>query len=226
MPHPRWIFPTLMICFLSACGLGSHREETPIWDDVNLNAYNRTPEFDSLDFDSVSPSTDTTYWELRRAYPHQDGSVRFDVVAKAGEMCADASNKSNCETAFAATEATKSGFGRECYPQEMCYLFVASMYRGNIKVWDSLELFEAFLQPVNSEVEALLIARVHFYTWSAQRKDLGAIRELNDGYQLVLSQGQDCKMNRYLVHIHANGKLDQLRHNVAYKDEDVPCVMP
>lgn len=80
---------------LSACGSGTGHYEGRIWPDIDLDQYESIPRLEDLAWGTVTPSEETTYWELRQNWRGVIDST-ITVIGSDGEKCAEADDPDAC----------------------------------------------------------------------------------------------------------------------------------
>ena len=122
-------------------------------------------------------------------YPELDGSVRaeFEEVG------------------------VPAGFTYDCMPAT-CRRHFISVEGTDIKTWWRTDEARAFLGDVQSLVEALIIARSHGYSFNPGEKKLGAIREIEDGFELVgtkaINSCNPIRTDRFLLRVNRDGSIE------------------
>jgi hypothetical protein len=206
----------LLLWLLVVCSAGC---DSTTGLDVDLSAFNQIPSLEDLDYGSVVPGVDYDYWEYRLAY----GNFEFQVFGSAGlhsREDLDADLLAVFDTVFPAF-----GFGNACLPGD-CYYYVASVRGGTIETWAGPDGFRAFVEIIDSEADAILLARAHDYYWGSEKKT-AAVRTVAGGYELVvLKTVEFCdpvQVNLYLLNISRDGTLAE-RQSAVWTRESGVCI--
>jgi len=202
------------VCYSEDVGIiipgadGPRRTRCTLWSDIDLSMYEVIPslEDETLHWENVQPAKATDYWELRSYYN--------GVIAKVGNKCQTATNQEACMVAFDTLNGT--GF-KPLYFQVRDRRFVVSNHGDTNCVWDTLEKLKVFLGTINSKEEAILLAVGHVFG-AGEKKEEGAIREVDGEYELIVLKGvRNCnpiQTNRYLIRIQPSGELRVLREQI------------
>lgn len=177
---------------------------------TDLEEYDLLPPFTDLAFASITTSAAFDLWELREATPA--GAHR--VVAVGGSL--DRSVVPPAVLAqFDATRA-ENGFDPSCLPG-YCYKYFVSLQGSRVDTWTSIEAVRAFLGPIDSRVEAAILAKGHGYFWEST-KETGAIRDVGGGYELVVLDlvkfCEPVEFDRFLVRIGSSGDVRIIKRQV------------
>lgn len=177
---------------------------------VDARAFDR-PECSNgvLSIGGLSPTKPVDYTELRVQSPRIDDQPR--ALNSSGTRCATASDKAACEAAIGAL-VTQSGFLEACFQICSRYSLVTSS-ADTITPIDSQAALKAFLGPIDTPQEALLIAFAEGYSISCQDKQRGAVKRVGDGFEVIGTKGYACgvgtSVKQYLLGISATGEVSR-----------------
>lgn len=219
----RLIVTTLIICFLIGCGSNDpvRPDPEPLWSDIDLSSYEPTITRDPA---SIKPSGTTDYWEFYHAILPSGYYASFHV----GVKCQNAKNQEKCISDFDTLrfleeeEKGKKGF----------LPFIVSNTGDDSFRWDSIG---TFLGTIDSKDEAMMLIEsgngYSFHWFYLTSKEEGAIREIDDGYEIIALKGVgDCRqhgytpIHRFLLHVARDGGIQVLREQVYRLDEG--CGIP
>jgi hypothetical protein len=189
------------------------------------NDFRSIPHFDELDFSKIVPSMATDYWELRSQ--HVDiatGGFQFWAIATGGSL-----EKGQLpDTIQAKIDSThvSEGFGTACYPYYSCFFYyIVFVHDNGISTAASVDELRQFLGFIDSETEALMLARANDYYWSPE-SNVGEIRRVNDGFEIIALKALSLcpiDIDRFVLHvISETGQVDVL-HSEDWDSEPI-CV--
>jgi hypothetical protein len=188
---------------------------------VSLAEFDAIPRLADLSFGQVRPAAAQDYWELRLSFP---GDATHEVIGFGGSLGKD----ELYPDVLAAFEAAhpESGFAVGCLPAG-CYQYVVSAAGSAVATWATVERLVEFLAPIDSREDAILMANAHGYTWPGGDVETGGVRDLADGYDLLLLKlVRDCQpvqTDRFLLRVPRSGDVRVLGSEVWQKDEDA-CI--
>jgi hypothetical protein len=195
--------PALMLT-LTAC-------ETITGLNLDMELYDALPQVEELDFSTVQPAQPFPYWELRFSLGEEHGE---DTILGSGGWL----GRENLPPEARATlEATRlpTGFAGGCLPS-WCFKFIAAVNAaGEVITIATVEELSAFLGPVGSLAEAVLLLDAHGYFWSDE--DQG-IRERADGWEAVVlelvSACAPVRYDRVIVSVSPEGTVTAGRREI------------
>jgi hypothetical protein len=197
MNHQGTIGWVVMASSLALGGCGS------FLDDLDLGEFTPAPGFSQFDLSRLQPAQPATYVELREGL-----GLTVTVLAAHGDKCAEASDRTACETAFDALTTTQ-GFGH-CVDHDCVKYYVVNRGEDSYTVGTLPEL-QDFFGVIDAPEEALSIASAHGYSWSASRIEEGAYRAVPEGYELIVTQmTSSCdpiERSRYLLLVTSSGDV-------------------
>ncbi len=217
---PRVLSVTLTILLVAACIRSRPTSSSDsLFRNLDLSAFAQIPAMQEIDSGAVSlslhPAHEYDYWELR--------GVRFDratMLAQGGRRSKDELSPAQvAEIDGIGTGSGEGGFGRGC-PPAWCFNYVVAVRSNQIEeVRHSAEL-GAFLGEIDTRDEAILSAEALDYLWRASKEE-GAIREVADGYELLVLKYMDsttrCQhggyradLYRVLLHLSRSGGITEL----------------
>ena len=191
------IIGSLLIALLAGCSNGL----------IDPELYEPLPSFDDLDFNLVEPSAPFYLWEIRERF--EGGPDR--VIAQGGIVPRDAVPAATLAEFDAAQVST--GFDVGCLPG-YCFKYVVTLQGNTVRIWNTVPQLVEFMGTINNQVEAAIVAKANGFYWTGE-PDAGAIRDVFDGYELVLLRViRYCDpflVNRYVVVVSASGFMRELR---------------
>jgi hypothetical protein len=196
--------------------------------------------FDPIDCDAgtwdpmphIKPSQSFDYAALRNVLWNAlgDGGVMINSSSEVtteshvGTACVNASDAAACTAALDSTrpsppEANHCGQGGcEVY-------FVATTLGDMVQQWSTREELIAFLGPIDSPEDALLLAFYDGYNLGHDPSggcDTAAVRKVDDGYEVyatkLTSWCRPLQYTRYLLKVSATGELTELRSAIAAEE--------
>lgn len=217
MPHQRFLPFVLSAITTILCAATCMAPETSVTpesmlDSLDLASFTQLPGMPQVDSGEVSlrlqPDARYDHWQLRR---FQNGAVV--ILAQGGRLSV---NELPAEFA-AAVEWTpdKAGFGSHCLPAR-CFKYIVTAGGDGVATLLSVDQLRPFLGDINTPDEAALLAEASGYHWGGSKED-AAIREVADGYQLLVLQQQqtsDCPLSdvyRVLLHVSRSAALTEER---------------
>ncbi|MFW5947705.1 MAG: hypothetical protein ACOCUW_04365, partial [Gemmatimonadota bacterium] len=200
-----------------------------------LDAYDPIPALGDLDWSAVDPAAAWDYWELRRAGPAPD-----PVLGTGGALTLEELDPTVAE-ALSLIEPS-GGFAGGCLPA-WCYSYVAAVDGDQVTVIDTRGHFAAFLAPVTTAEEAILLAWSRDHVWwdtpaytgvdeglpvlpPGGERDTG-IREVDGGWDVVVFQLTEycdpIRTDRVRFRVHADGRVTEEAREVWQRTEDA-CI--
>ena len=179
-------------------------------------------------FSDIQADNQITYFEYIQSMPDFEDPddptslvYRNNVLFSFGEICSE----SDCLTAFNNLQAD-AGFISGCLPS-YCFYYVKYQTQEENLVVASKEDLLNFLGEIDSPGEALLIARANAYYWAVNNKNNGAIKETQDGFELIVMQTVSyClpfQTNRFHLKVDREGNITIVSEEIAEVDENA-CV--
>lgn len=203
-------FAFVLAALLAAC----RAEGDALWSDLPLTEYQPLPSLEELDYATVAPAREPTYWELREVRPDE-----IRVLYTRGELCSavEPAKFDACVAAFAQLDP-RVGFGgrRDGVSPDRSYAIVLDQ-AGSLRSITSSDDLLAFLGIIESPVEAALRALSLGYRWpeGKGRVEDGAYRVVERGFELLVSQWDEarepCPMQRVLLSVRRSGESRALR---------------
>ncbi len=175
--------------------------DSPTWP---MEGFAALPAFEELDYASVTPARDFDYWELRYSFEGQG----YEVLGSGGsqkKVDLDPNVLEDFETAH-----SQVGFDIGCLPG-FCYKYVASVEGTSVELWSSPGRVSSFLAPLDTEADAVLLAKAHGYYWIGNDVETGAIRAAGDGFELIaLKLVETCdpvRIDRFRLYVSRMGAV-------------------
>ena len=179
-------------------------------------------------FSDIQADDPITYFEYIQSMPDYEDPgdptslvYRNNVHYSFGEICADA----DCRTAFYNLQAD-AGFITGCLPS-YCFYYIKYQTQEESHVATSKEDVLDFLGEIDTPGEALLVARANDYYWSVNNKNNGAIKEIQDGFELIVMETVSyClpfQTNRFHLKVDRQGNITIVSEEIAEIGEN-SCV--
>ena len=152
--------------------------------NVNLDEFEAITE--DYPFADLHPEMDFDYFELIRANvnsPEMPNDV--SIIFSSGELCKEEA----CENNFKQMTVDR-GFGPDCLPGS-CFNYIKTQKDDQFNIINSKEGLKEFLGGIDTAGDALLWVRTNGYNWAVNNKSNGAIKQTADGFELILSTGND-----------------------------------
>ncbi len=156
--------------------------------------------------------------ELRTVWNRQfsDNQEAPRASGRVGEVCATATDKPVCETAFNAL-APDAGFADECF--QLCVDYHVATTRGDdVSAVASLEQLKIFLGPIDTPQEAMLIAFAHKFRLSCDDLAKGSATPSGSGWDVLATSGFACgegtALVRHYLHVTSEGVLTEERSEI------------
>ncbi|MEO2072001.1 MAG: hypothetical protein ABGW99_11770 [Zunongwangia sp.] len=193
---------------------------------VNFNDFEAIPE--AYPFSDIQPETPIAYFEYIQSMPDYEDPddqnsiiYRNNVLFSFGETCSDVS----CKTAFNELQA-EEGFNYSCLPG-YCFSYIKYQRQKDNFLVTSKEDVLNFLGEINTPGEALLVARANGYYWAVDEKNNGAIKEVQDGFELIVvktvSYCLPFQTNRFHLKVDRQGNITIVSEEIAEIGEN-SCV--
>ena len=175
---------------------------------VNLDEFEQITQ--PYPYTDVSTEEAIDYWELL-------SSSIPDPLFSAGTKCANSSNEGQCIYDFNATISENIGFGINC-PLDYCFKYIRYQSKDEISLVTSTDDLIEFLGEINTKSDAILLATAYSYYFSTTKKEIGAIKEVKDGYEILTTQlvkfCSPIQTNRFLLKVSRNGKIEILKQEM------------
>jgi hypothetical protein len=189
---------------------------------VDLEEYDTIPVLGELDLGAVSPAVSYDYWELRRAFGGPPDPETPDRVIGASGSRSELDPE---VVAVLDTLHVSSGVGNRCLPA-FCFFYVASVRESTIETWTSIGGWIVFFGSIDRPEEAALLAAAHDYYWTG-RKETGAIKADDDGYELVVLKlvgfCDPVQVDRFVLHVSGSGVVT-VKDSETWSKEDGVCI--
>lgn len=205
-----------------SCGVDNPNTDTPLWSDIDTKDFAPIPLLSDLDYDAFAIKPKVDYWEIRliRFAAGEGGVVTAPtevtastkIIGSSGKKCANASDQTHCVEMFTALTAptiTHSLLGN---------MYIASTTGSNFQTWVSRKELLAFLGPIDTPEEAILMTKSIGAQWDPKNKERGGIRKINEGYELITVY-KHCggQLDRYLLLVTPAGEVNVLRMQVVIR---------
>ncbi|WP_300441754.1 hypothetical protein [Christiangramia sp.] len=147
-------------------------------DNSDCGEFEAIPE--SSFYESIIPEEPVDFFEI---VTYLDEII---YTFSEGALCVDAENTEECMSEFNALIA-EDGFVISCLPAG-CYTFIREQTDGVNQLITTDEKLLEFLGTIDSKGDALLLAMANDYYWNRNDVENGAIRDICNGYELIVSK--------------------------------------
>ena len=197
-------------------------------DGIEVNFNDSEAISAAYPYSDIQTDEQITYFEYIQSMPDFEDPddptslvYRNNVLFSYGEVCSE----SDCLTVFNNLQAD-AGFISGCLP-DYCFSFIKYLQEGDSFLVTSKEDLLNFLGEIDSPGEALLVARANAYYWAVNDKNSGAIKETQDGFELIVMQTVSyClpfQTNRFHLKVDRKGNITIVSEEIAEIDENA-CV--
>ena len=190
--------------FLSIVVLGCSKDDSI---HVDLSKFDTITE--RFPYTDLNPEVTFNYYELLYSI---EGNADEELITSEGTLCANASDADACAESFNAIE-TMFGFAGGCLPS-YCFLYIKLQEEGTNAILNTPEQLLTFLGTIDSASEAILWANVNGYSHSSSSKETGAIRKVDDHFELLVSElVSGClpyQTDQVHLRIDSDGKITEL----------------
>ncbi|RXG13351.1 hypothetical protein DSM03_10475 [Leeuwenhoekiella aestuarii] len=161
------------------------------------------------------------YYELLYA---TEGSVEERIVSE-GNLCAGSTKPDMCIETYNSLE-TMFGFAGGCLPS-YCFLYIKLQEGDTNSILNTPEQLLSFLETIDTHSEAILWANANGYKHSSTTKEIGAIKEVGDHFELLVSElVSGClpvQTDQVHLRIDSDGKITELERAV-YTYDKKSCI--
>ena len=179
-------------------------------------------------FSDLQADEQITYFEYIQSMPDFEDPddptslvYRNNVLFSFGEICSDP----DCKTAFNNLQAD-AGFISGCLPSYCFYYIKYQTQEENLVIASKEDLLN-FLGEIDTPSEALLVVRANNYYWAVNDKNSGAVKETQDGFELIVMQTVSyclpLQTNRFHLKVDREGNITIVSEEIAEIDENA-CV--
>ncbi|EYF02936.1 putative lipoprotein [Chondromyces apiculatus DSM 436] len=173
----------------------------------------------------LAPAEAWEYISLRRA-ADDAGGAGGEEVASSGVPCATATDVEACEQAVQEASATNGFQLGEC--TEICDRFMLVLNRGDeVSVLSSVDAVKAWLAPVDTPSEAVMVAKMDGYSVSCDALDRGGFKEVSGGYEVLgtryTSLCAPVERALFRLNVSAEGEVEELESQVISSESGV-CI--
>lgn len=192
---------------------------SPTGLDFDAEVYEPIPRFHALDYTAIAPAQEWDYWELRRAGLTEE----YSVIGAGGALSRDELDP-EVRAALDAV-APPSGFAGGCLPA-YCYSYLVAAEAGAIAVFRNRDELAAFLAPITTREEAILLGTAGGNLWWDEGENTG-VRDVGGAWDLVLFElTRACapvQTDRLRLRVHADGTVAEEAREVWKRSENM-CV--
>lgn len=169
-----------------------------------------------LSVEGLSPSVIPDVVQLRSVSTFGTDREAPRVVSSSGTACATASDKPACESSLAAL-APATGFRQSCL--QLCLDSHLATTKGDeVSAITTLDGLKAFLGPIDTAQEALLLAYASGYDLRCDQLDRGAVRPSGDAFEVIATKGFACgagtALTRHFLKVSRDGAVTESRSEV------------
>ncbi len=208
------LFTALLFClFLGSC-LTDESADIII---IDIETFEDITE--EYPYSDVLPSGQDSYWQLNRTFGEE-----AETLFTNGTLCAGTfQDSATCVSEFQDLDIPLTGFAISCLPAG-CYHYIKTNNVNFNRILNTPNEVSSFLGGISSPGEALLLSFVNGYYFSVDDKAAGAIKEVDNGYELlVLALVSDCQpvqINRSHLRVNQNSTIKFLGVEIISEDED------
>ena len=189
--------------------------------DIDYSKFDQLKSLESVDFSQITPrQEDLGFFQLREIFI---GEENYIAVNQSGTLCEGAENEQACKTEFDDL-VSDTGFGWHGHPADSVY-YLATNSKDSHETINTVEGVLDFLGTIDTKEDAILFARANDFFWSADKKENGAIREVEDGYELVVTElvslCTPLQSDRVLIHISSDGNVTELDREILSREPGV-----
>jgi hypothetical protein len=178
---------------------------------IDADEFNHVPAFEATNYEGITPLMQFDHWQLRQQIAGPD----WAVLAQGGDR--DFSELSDAERQQLVNAPVVDGFTLDCQPGT-CKRHFISLVRDSVKVWARPADAIKFLGTIETQTEAVLVARAHGFAFSATDKRLGGVLRIGDDFLLLAfkttSTCNPIATTRYLLRIIQDATLSELGSGV------------
>ncbi len=170
-------------------------------------------ESGQLSLEGLAPSVIPDVMQLRSVSSFGGPDMREAprLVSEVGTPCATASDQAACTSALAAL-APADGFRKDCF--QLCVDYHLGTTRGDeVKAITTLDGLTAFLGPIDTPQEALLLVFANNYDLQCGQLDRGAVRPVGTSFEVIATKGFACgegtALTRHFLTVSREGALKE-----------------
>lgn len=189
--------------------------------NVDLSQFEAMKSIEDIDLSNIAPKEDNvSYWQLREIFT---GETDYTVVNETGTLCGDVTEPQACTEEFNEL-VSDTGFCWHGHPADSVYYIAASRQEEHELITTDDGVLE-FLGEIDTEEDAMLYARALGYFWRTDKKQNGAIRAVEDGFELVVTElvslCTPLQTDRVLIHIGFDGTVTELDRAVLSREPNM-----
>jgi len=178
----------------------------------------------ALSVEGLNPAIPVDYLEFRNV-PTATGGTTV-VLSSRGTKCSTAPSRPICDASYASAMPT-TGFYQRCFDGCDAGALVATR-GGEVIVVDSKAKLDSFLAPYDTSQEALFAALTTGQYISCTDKSRGAVKAVDDGYEVVTTTGSGCgtsdPVKQHVLFVDRNGQVTE-RDSYLLKAGTPGCVI-
>lgn len=161
---------------------------------------------------------DIDFWQLIARFGPENSYD--EILYTYGTLCQSAIQKDSCINEYEVFINTNAWSLRT---MTLTAAFIIPFQKNgeNYFVGPEFTVWE-FFGDIDTQSEAVFLAEISGYRYNEKNKEEGAIREVSDGYEMVVHQFNGCwtEMYQILIHIDRAGEIRELHRRLFEKYED------
>jgi hypothetical protein len=214
-PIPAVLVIMAVIQFAAACDerctVSDPCEASSSLEAIDAAEFSHVAAFEATNYEGVTPLMQLDHWQLRQQIAGPD----WQVLAQGGDR--DLSELTDAERQQLANAPVVDGFTLDCQPST-CKRHFISLVRDSVKVWARPADAIKFLGGIDTETEAVLVARAHGFAFSPTDKRLGGVLRIGDDFLLLAFKTtricDPIETTRYLLKVVQGATLSELGSGV------------
>jgi hypothetical protein len=192
------------------CTIADPCDASPSLKAIDAAQFVPVAGFGEADYEGITPFARLDHWQLR-----QLGASDWVVLAEGGDR--KFAQLTDIERQQIGEAEVLNGFTSDCQPGT-CKRHFISLVGDSIQIWASPPDAIRFLGVIDSEIEAVLVARAHGFAFDPTDKRLGGVLRIGDDYLLLAFQTtricDPIETTRFLLKVTQTGTLSELGSGV------------
>ncbi len=187
---------------------------------ANLNEFDAITE--RFPYTDLNPVAAYDYFELIYSFEEAENE---ELIFSEGTLCSNSSDPGSCVEKF-ENLTTNFGFVGGCLPS-YCFIYIKLQQNETNAILNNREQLKSFLGTIDTRSEAILWANANDYSHSNTNKETGAIKEVGDHFELLVTKLVSActpfQIDRVHLRIDADGTITELDREV-YSYSENSCV--
>lgn len=187
-------------------------------------------DFDSFEpvlendlYEYLNPDINYDYFEIRYSLC---GDMDYESLFSKGNKCLNSTDVNKCILDLDTLITESGGFHIECRPA-CCGYYIISQVSNSNQIFETPDGVKLFLGNIDSNSDALFLAFSQGYNFKNNSKEVSAIKESENGYQMIstkiVNYCNPVQIDRFLLEINQNGNIKILKQELLSK-EDGLCI--